>query len=109
MIQTQILLRQLGIQATHKGYHYLLSSIELAIKDDKVLRFHTKSLYPTVARMYQTTPSSVERNIRTVITHCWNCTGREKLLEIAPYELKSQPTLGQFLDIVYWYLKFMEM
>lgn len=108
MKNTQNLLRQLGIHATHKGYHYLLTAMEMALEDESNLRHYTKMLFPTVARNHHTTPSRVERDIRTVIAHCWECPGKEKLLEITPYHMQHQPTIGEFLDIVYWHLKFIE-
>ena len=80
----------------------------IALEDENTLRLYTKMLFPTVARNHHTTPSCVERNIRTVIAHCWNNTGKIKLLEIAPYQMLRQPTIGEFLDILYWNLKFVE-
>ena len=105
---SQTLLRQLGIHATHKGYHYLLASLEMALEDEKNLVLYSKMLFPTVARKHHSTPSRVERDIRTAIAHCWNCPGKEKLERITPYTLYKQPSLGEFIDILYWHLKFLE-
>ncbi len=107
MKDTQTLLRQLGLHGTYKGYHFLMASLELALENETQLSFYSKTIFPTVARIYQSTPSRIERDIRTVIGHCWNCSGREKLTEITPYELKKQPTVTEFIDILYWYLRFM--
>ncbi len=109
MIATKTLLRQLGIHGTYKGYHYLLSTMEMTLEDEKNLLLYTKTIFPTVANRYHSTPSRVERDIRTAIAHCWNCSGREQLQEIAPYTLHRQPTIGEFIDILYWYLRFMEL
>ncbi len=109
MNTTKTLLRQLGIHGTYKGYHYLLTTMELALTDEKNLMLYTKMIFPTVANRYRSTPSRVERDIRTAIAHCWNCPGREKLQEIAPYTLHRQPTVGEFIDILYWYIRFMEI
>lgn len=107
MYETQNLLRQLGIHGIYKGYHYTLATLEMANQNEKLLPYYSKMIFPSVARTFQTTPSRVERDIRTVIGHCWNCSGKEKLLEIAPYELHEPPTTGEFIDILYWHIKFL--
>ena len=106
MNPSQILLRELGIHATYKGYHFLMMALEMALENEKHLSNYSKTIFPTVARNYQSTPARIERDIRTVIEHCWNCSGREKLLEIAPYPLYKHPTVSEFIDITYWYLRF---
>ncbi len=106
MKETQTLLRQLGIHGTYKGYHFLMTSLDVALKDDNHLSLYSKMIFPTVARVHQSTPSRVERDIRTVIEHCWNCSGKDKLLEITPYALQKKPTVREFIDIIYWYLRF---
>lgn len=108
MQATQILLRQLGIHGTYKGYHYLSTALNMVLADKKNTLLYSKKIFPSVANHYQTTPSCVERNIRTVILHCWSCQGREKLQEITPYTLYKQPTVNEFIDILYWHIRFME-
>ena len=108
MKKMQQLLRQLGIHGTYKGYHYLLATMELLMEDQKNLLLYSKMIFPTVARTYHSTPSRIERDIRTAIEHCWNGPGREKLQEIAPDHLYKQPSTGEFIDIVYWHIRFME-
>ena len=109
MYETQNLLRQLGIHGTYKGYHYLLNTLKLAIENEKHLPLYSKMIFPTVARTFKTTPARVERDIRTMIIRCWNCPGKEKLLEIAPFELYGPPTTSEFIDILYWHLKFLSV
>ena len=104
----QTLLRQLGIHGTYKGYYYLQTAMEIALEDEHNLLLYSKMIFPAVARKYNSTPARVERDIRTVIAHCWECPGRAKLQEIAPYKMEKQPTVGEFIDIVYWYLKFLD-
>lgn len=94
----------LGIHTTYKGYHYLVASLEIALADENTLLFFTKSIFPKVAHQYHTSPLCVERDIRTVIKVCWNSSCRQTLIEIAPYQLVKQPTVGEFLDILYWNL-----
>ena len=96
---------RLGIHRTYKGYHYLVTTLELAATDDHNLLFLSKNIFTIVARKYNTTVYCVERNIRTVIQNCWNSPCREILLEMAPYPLTKIPTVSEFIDLLYWELK----
>ena len=55
------MIHEIGIPAHIKGYHYLRDAIIMAVEDMDVLNAITKVLYPTVAKMHQTTASRVER------------------------------------------------
>jgi two-component system, response regulator, stage 0 sporulation protein A len=55
-----------GIKPHLKGFDFLVSAIMLVKEDKKYLRSVTTLLYPTIATMYNETPSKVERAIR----HC---------------------------------------
>lgn len=105
MLEVQSLVRSLGIGATYRGYRYLVCAISLCLDDEDYLLGISKLLYPKIAENYQTSVSSVERDLRTVISVCWE-RGNKKLLEdISPYPLSSRPTTGEFLDITTGYLK----
>lgn len=95
----------LGIRSTYKGYHYLVASLELALQNENDLLFFTKTIFPEVAAKYHTNISCVERNIRTVIHNCWNSNCRQRLLDISPYPLEAPPSVGEFLDILFWNLQ----
>ena len=94
------LVRSLGIGATYRGYRYLLLALTLCIEDEDYLLGISKLLYPYIARTYQTSVSSVERDLRTVITVCWERGNKKLLQEISPYPLLNKPTTGEFLDIL---------
>jgi len=79
-IEIERLIRSLGIGATYRGYRYLSSGIALCLQDENYLLSVSKLLYPQIARMYHTTSSSVERDLRTVIKVCWE-RGNKKYLE----------------------------
>jgi two-component system response regulator (stage 0 sporulation protein A) len=93
----------LGIHSTYKGYYYLISSLELIMEDESILLYLNRLLYPEVAKKYHTSPYCIERDIRTIVNQCWN-SHRELLLNIAPYPLERKPSVGEFLDILYWNL-----
>ena len=65
--EIEYLIRSLGIGATYRGYAYLIYGTRLCLSDENYLLFVSKYLYPDIARHYNTTSYSVERNIRTVI------------------------------------------
>ena len=94
------LVRSLGIGATYRGYRYLIMALTLCREDEDYLLGISKLLYPYIARTYQTSVSSVERDLRTVITVCWERGNRTLLQEISPYPLSDKPTTGEFLDIL---------
>ncbi len=98
-------IRSLGISATHLGYYYLNTSVLLILEDENRLLMVSKLLYPLVAEIHSTTPSCVERNIRTVISLCWSRGDRERLFQIAGCRLQSKPTNGEFIDILSCYIK----
>ena len=90
MRDIQKLVRSLGIGGNYQGYRYLL---------------YAKLLYPEIAHTYQTSASSVERNLRTVVSVCWERGNRPLLESISLCPLSSKPTIGEFLDILTEYLK----
>ena len=99
------LVRSLGIGATYRGYRYLLLALSLCLEDEDYLLGISKILYPYIAQMYQTSASSVERDLRTVITVCWERGNRNLLQQISPCPLSGKPTTGEFLDILTHYLR----
>ena len=101
----QKLIRSLGIGGTYRGYRYLVSAISLRMKDEDYLLGISKLLYPQIARAYDTSVSSVERDLRTVINVCWERGNRQLLEEISLYPLMNRPTTGEFLDILMHHLK----
>lgn len=56
-----------GFKTAIKGYQYVKNAIILCNEDASYLNAITKRLYPTIANMYNDTPSKVERAIRHAI------------------------------------------
>ena len=100
MNEIPYLVRSLGIGATYRGYRYLTLALTLCFEDEDYLLGISKLLYPHIAQTYQTSVSSVERDLRTVITVCWERGNRELLKQISPCPLYTKPTTGEFLDIL---------
>lgn len=101
------LFRDLGIPTHIKGYGFLKDGILLAIEDKKSLEQITKTVYPTIARKNQTTPSKVERGIRHAIEVAWkrgNTKVQNELFGYSILEDKGKPTNSEFLSAIAYYI-----
>lgn len=97
------IMRQIGVPAHIKGYQYLRTAIELSVSDTEMLSSVTKLLYPTVAKMYNTTPSRVERAIRHAIEVAWDRGDVDVLSSYFGYTIQSQrgkPTNSEFIAMI---------
>jgi len=97
------IMRQIGVPAHIKGYQYLRSAIKLSVNDSEMLGSVTKLLYPTVAKMYSTTPSRVERAIRHAIEVAWDRGDVDVLSSYFGYTIQSQrgkPTNSEFIAMI---------
>ena len=102
VVVTEII-HQLGVPAHIKGYHYLRDAIIMAVDDMDVLNAVTKVLYPTVAKMHQTTASRVERAIRHAIEVAWSRGKLDTLDELFGYTVnggKGKPTNSEFIALI---------
>ena len=92
-----------GIPAHIKGYQYLRSAIVIAVGDMDILNSITKQLYPTIAQMYGTTASRVERAIRHAIEVAWSRGKIETINELFGYTIsagKGKPTNSEFVALI---------
>lgn len=103
--QISHLLLTLGIHSTCKGFHYLHYALTLCLENEDYLLFVHKKLYAAISEKYHSSRDSVDHCIRTAVTNCWNSGNREFLCEIAHYQLPAKPSNGEFIDILYHYLK----
>ena len=97
------MIHEIGIPAHIKGYHYLRDAIIMAIEDMDVLNAITKVLYPTVAKMHQTTSSRVERAIRHAIEVAWSRGKLDTLDNLFGYTVshgKGKPTNSEFIALI---------
>ena len=97
------IMRQIGVPAHIKGYQYLRTSIKLCIEDSSMLGSVTKILYPTVAKLYHTTASRVERAIRHAIEVAWDRGDVDILSSYFGYTVDSQrgkPTNSEFIAMI---------
>lgn len=97
------IIHEIGVPAHIKGYQYLRSAIVIAVKDMDILNSITKQLYPTIAEMYDTTASRVERAIRHAIEVAWSRGKIETINELFGYTVsagKGKPTNSEFIALI---------
>lgn len=97
------IIREIGIPAHIKGYQYIREAIMLTVNDMNLLNYITKLLYPTIAKKYKTTSSSVERAIRHAIEVAWNKGQIDVLEELFGYTIsagKGKPTNSEFIALI---------
>ena len=92
-----------GIPAHIKGYQFLREAIKMAIDDPDIINSITKRLYPSIAKIYDTSASKVERAIRHAIEGAWNRGKIENInsiFGIKVYSSNDKPTNGEFIALV---------
>ena len=97
------IIHEIGIPAHIKGYQYLRHAIMLVIDNMDIINSITKTLYPTVAQDFKTTPSRVERAIRHAIEVAWDRGDTEILDSIFGYTIatsKGKPTNSEFIAMI---------
>ena len=97
------IIREIGIPAHIKGYQYIREAIMMTVNDINLLNYITKLLYPTIAKKYKTTSSSVERAIRHAIEVAWNRGRIDVLEDLFGYTVsagKGKPTNSEFIALI---------
>ena len=97
------LIHDLGVPAHIKGYQYLREAIILSVMNEDIINAVTKSLYPLLAKKYQTTPSRVERAIRHAIEVAWNrgeIAVHDKIFGYTVNSNKGKPTNSEFIALL---------
>ncbi|MGN1258731.1 MAG: sporulation transcription factor Spo0A [Christensenellales bacterium] len=92
-----------GIPAHIKGYQFLREAIKMAVRDPQVINSITKKLYPSIAEVYETSASKVERAIRHAIEVAWNKGKIENINDVfglKVYDTHEKPTNGEFIALV---------
>lgn len=103
------LLKEIGIEMKHVGYRYIQTAILICIKDPNKLKRVTIELYPTIAEMFQTTPSKVESGIRRTIDKMYDVGNYEKLNRIFGNKIspnKGKPSNSEFIAEIIEYLSY---
>jgi two-component system response regulator (stage 0 sporulation protein A) len=75
----------------------------MAVNDMNMLNYITKLLYPSIAKKYKTTSSSVERAIRHAIEVAWGRGKIEVIEDMFGYTVsagKGKPTNSEFIALI---------
>ena len=94
------IMRELGVPAHLKGYHYLRTAIMMSGKDMETVSSVTKLLYPEVAKKHHTTDQKVERAIRNAIEISWNRGNKEAIEMLFGYSAgsgRARPTNSEYI------------
>lgn len=96
-------LHKLGMPAHIKGYQYIREGIFQIFMNKGNVSKITKDLYPLIAKMYETTPSRVERAIRHSIEVSWSRGDYDVMESIFGNSVdfeRSKPTNSEFISSV---------
>lgn len=93
------LIRQFGIPAHLKGYHYLRTAILMTLQDENILGSVTKELYPSVAEYHGTTAARTERAIRHGIEIAWE-RGDDHAVALFGGRDRKKPTNSEFIAMI---------
>ena len=97
------IMREIGVPAHIKGYHYLRQAIKLTVDDPELMQAVTKILYPTIAKTNKTTSSRVERAIRHAIEVAWDRGDVDVLSSYFGYTIQNsrgKPTNSEFIAMI---------
>lgn len=100
----QYVFRDLGIPENLKGYNYLIEAIKIVLEDLKNINSITKTVYPAIAQINDTTAMRVEKAIRNTIEITWTRGNLEKIEEIFGKGTKMRPTNTEFIAGIYEYI-----
>lgn len=91
----------IGVPVEYIGCNYLEEAVLLAMETDEIYGTISKNIIPEIAKKYCKTPGSVERAIRTVISHTWRYGNRRQLkgiLDRGGRVFRKAPTTLEFLS-----------
>jgi two-component system response regulator (stage 0 sporulation protein A) len=97
------IIHEIGVPAHIKGYLYLREAISMVIDNVELLSAVTKELYPNIAKIFNTTPSRVERAIRHAIEVAWSRGKVDTINQLFGYTVhntKGKPTNSEFIAMV---------
>ncbi len=101
--QVTKIIHQIGVPAHIKGYQYLRTAIIMVVQNTEIINSVTKILYPSVAKLYGTTSSRVERAIRHAIEVAWDRGDLDVLNSFFGYTVQNsrgKPTNSEFIAMI---------
>ena len=95
-------LRAIGIPEYYQGERFLYAALQIVQNDPMSLCSITKQVYPDIAKIYHTSASCVERNMRTFVACLWE--ERDYLNRVAGKPLTKRPTNRELISLMAAYL-----
>lgn len=92
-----------GIPVHVKGFRFLKEAVKQSVEQPSMINNITKTLYPAIAKKYESTPSKVERAIRHAIGVAWSKGKIEninKIFGVQLYGHDDKPTNGELIALV---------
>ena len=105
MSQEEHVIRKLGGTRLFAGYWLLIRCIRLAIEDEDRLIAPESNLYLAAAAESGCSLSRVKSNMDTLVRYCWKKASPAAWTEVAGCPVKDRPTLGEFIEIIAWYVR----
>lgn len=87
-------LKLFGFKPRLRGYNLAAELIVLILSGDLVPGLISKYAYPKIARLHNTTPNAIERDVRYSITVAWK---ENRQLFEETFEDSARPTNAEFL------------
>lgn len=97
------MLHKLAVAPHLKGYRYLKQAIVSVINEKGMLDSVTYKIYPSIAETFKTTPTRVERAIRSAIENAWDRCRVDTIEQVFGYSLdenKGKPSNSEFIAMV---------
>lgn len=101
------ILKELGMTANLLGYDYVRAAIKMVCMDVNTIHSVTKTIYPALADMYDTTSSKAERGIRHAIKAVWTRGNVNAMTELFGYTVdpnKGKPSNSEFIAMIADYI-----
>jgi two-component system response regulator (stage 0 sporulation protein A) len=97
------MLHKLAVAPHLKGYRYLKQAIISVINEKGMLDSVTYKIYPAIAESFKTTPTRVERAIRSAIENAWDRCRVDTIEQVFGYSLdenKGKPSNSEFIAMI---------
>lgn len=103
------ILRRLGFLYSYMGTDLLVDAVLICYREPDALTAVTKRVYPEIARHEGTKWRNVERNMRTALEAFWDRGNRAFLNEMAGFELRVRPSVGDIINYIVGYIRDQEL
>lgn len=105
----EYLFRRLGFLYSYMGTDLLVDAVLLCYREPDAITAVTKRVYPEIAKQEGTKWRNVERNMRTALEAFWDRGNREFLNDMAGFELRVRPSVGEIINYVVGYIRDQEL